>query len=73
MSSRSAVVEPFVPPKLPPPISPAQIKHAEARAADAQNRIADGITRFAGSMTFVYLHVVWFGLWNLTGLHVTRG
>jgi uncharacterized membrane protein len=56
-------MRPFVPPKLPPPISPAQIKHAEQRAADAQNRIADAITRFAGSMVFVYLHIIWFGLW----------
>lgn len=30
-----------------------------------QERIADTITRFAGSMTFVYLHVVVFGLWLL--------
>jgi uncharacterized membrane protein len=52
-----------VPPKLPEPISPAQIQHAEQRAADVQNRAADAITRFAGSMTFVYLHVVWFGAW----------
>jgi uncharacterized membrane protein len=52
-----------IPPKLPQPIDPAQVKHAEERAADAQNRIADAITRFAGSMTFVYLHVIWFGCW----------
>jgi uncharacterized membrane protein len=25
--------------------------------------VADGITAFAGSMTFVYLHVIWFGCW----------
>jgi hypothetical protein len=29
------------PPKLPEPIDPALIKHAEERAADTQNRIAD--------------------------------
>ena len=52
-----------VPPRLPQPISPAQIQHAEQRAADVQNRVADAITRFAGSMTFVYLHVIWFGCW----------
>jgi uncharacterized membrane protein len=28
-----------------------------------QDRIADTITRFAGSMPFVYIHVVWFVLW----------
>lgn len=34
-------------------------------------RIADAITRFTGSMTFVYIHVVLFGLWiaaNLPGV-----
>jgi uncharacterized membrane protein len=28
-----------------------------------QNRIADQITEFAGSMWFVYIHIVWFGCW----------
>jgi uncharacterized membrane protein len=28
-----------------------------------QDRIADKITAFAGSMLFVYLHVVWFTIW----------
>lgn len=28
-----------------------------------QDRIADVITKFAGSMNFVYVHVVWFGIW----------
>src|SRR3954447_10661599 len=53
----------LVPPKLPPPVNPALMQHAEARAADAQSRIADTITRFSGSMAFVYLHVIWFGCW----------
>jgi uncharacterized membrane protein len=35
------------------------------RAADAQLRIADAITSFAGSMRFVYLHAVVFALWML--------
>ena len=39
------------------------MRHAEARAEDLQNRIADRITDFAGSMRFVYIHVLWFGLW----------
>src|SRR6201999_3120642 len=53
----------FVPPKLPAPIDPALVKHAEERGHDLQNRIADAITRFSGSMTFVYLHIIWFGCW----------
>src|SRR3954468_15835531 len=52
-----------VPPKLPQPVNPALVEHAEERARDAQNRIADTITRFSGSMTFVYLHVIWFACW----------
>jgi uncharacterized membrane protein len=52
-----------VPPNLPQPIGPADVKHAEERAKDAQNRIADRITTFSGSMAFVYLHVIWFASW----------
>jgi uncharacterized membrane protein len=50
-------------PPLPPPISPALLKHQEQRAAAAQNRVADRITTFSGSMAFVYIHIVWFGCW----------
>jgi uncharacterized membrane protein len=35
----------------------------EQRAADAQLRLADHITAFAGSMNFVYLHAGLFALW----------
>jgi uncharacterized membrane protein len=55
-------------PKLPPPVNPALVKHAEVQAAAAQNRIADVITRFAGSMAFVYLHVIWFASWIAFGV-----
>jgi uncharacterized membrane protein len=42
---------------------PALVEFAENRAQSAQNRIADKITQFAGSMLFVYVHVAWFALW----------
>jgi uncharacterized membrane protein len=58
----------FVPPKLPKPLNPALAKHAEARAASIQNRIADAITRFAGSMAFVYFHIIWFAVWIICGV-----
>src|SRR5258707_15104059 len=58
----------FVPPKLPMPLNPALAKHAEARAASIQNRIADVITRFAGSMAFVYFHIIWFAVWIIAGV-----
>ena len=48
---------------LPIQVNPALVEHAEQRAQSVQNRIADRITSFAGSMRFVYLHVLWFGLW----------
>ena len=35
----------------------------EERKKSTQDRIADTITGFTGSMTFVYVHVVLFGLW----------
>jgi uncharacterized membrane protein len=60
---RSVLSRLIVPVKLPEPINPALVKHAEKRAASAQNRIADRITAFAGSMMFVYLHIIWFGCW----------
>jgi uncharacterized membrane protein len=50
------------------PINPALIKHAEERAAYNQARIADRITAFAGSMAFVYIHILWFGCWIGFGL-----
>src|SRR6201994_2198674 len=49
--------------RMPAPINPALLKHAQERADSAQNRVADRITTFAGSMLFVYLHILWFGLW----------
>jgi uncharacterized membrane protein len=45
------------------PLSPALLKHEEERATSAQSRIADAVTAFAGSMAFVYVHIVWFALW----------
>ena len=46
-----------------PPVHPALIAHAEERGRGLQNRVADVITRFAGSMPFVYVHLVWFAIW----------
>jgi uncharacterized membrane protein len=49
---------------------PALQQHLTDRASNVQNRIADTITRFAGSMAFVYVSIVWFGLW--IGLRVEK-
>ena len=53
----------LLPARLPEPIDPALAKHVEERASNTQNRIADRITRFSGSMAFVYVHIVWFSTW----------
>jgi uncharacterized membrane protein len=44
---------------------PVVIEQFNKRVNDTQLRIADKITAFAGSMTFVYLHVVLFAVWML--------
>jgi uncharacterized membrane protein len=45
------------------PVHPALQRHLAERAERMQNRIADVITDFAGSMMFVYIHVAWFAVW----------
>jgi uncharacterized membrane protein len=52
-------------PVVTEPRHPALRQHAEARRARLQDRIADKITTFAGSMLFVGVHVVWFTAWIL--------
>jgi uncharacterized membrane protein len=52
------------------PQHPALARHRQEREQRIQNRIADAITRFAGSMPFVYVHIVWFSLW--IGLHAEK-
>jgi len=47
------------------PHSPVVVKQWEKRAEDVQLRIADAITAFAGSMRFVYIHIVLFAVWML--------
>ena len=46
-----------------PLVNPALIEHAKQRRQSMENRLADRITTFSGSMTFVYLHVIWFAAW----------
>ncbi len=57
--------DPAVVAARPSPSHPAVVAEAERRAADLQLRIADTITRFAGSMMFVYLHAAVFAVWML--------
>jgi uncharacterized membrane protein len=43
--------------------NPALVQHAQALAESIQNWIGDQITKFAGSMWFVYIHIIWFCAW----------
>jgi uncharacterized membrane protein len=44
---------------------PVVVRLNAERAAEFELRLADRITAFAGSMKFVYLHALAFGLWML--------
>jgi uncharacterized membrane protein len=49
--------------RLPIEPNPVLVEHARQRAESVQNRIADRITTFAGSMAFVYISAIWFASW----------
>jgi uncharacterized membrane protein len=44
---------------------PVVLEQQQRRAQDVQLRIADWITAFAGSMQFVYIHILLFAVWML--------
>ena len=73
---------PTVPPPQPVGLSEALARNIEALAerrrqeaanATRQERLAEAITRFTGSMTFIYLHVMLYGGWILTNLGFLPG
>lgn len=49
----------------PPLHHPVVVAHQARRTHDLQARLADAITSFCGSMTFVYLHALIFAGWML--------
>ena len=51
------------PKRLPLEPNPVLVEHARQRAESVQNRVADRITAFAGSMAFVYISIIWFASW----------
>jgi uncharacterized membrane protein len=57
------MTEPNTPDVATSGVHPAVEEFHRARALDIQLRIADTITTFAGSMPFVYVHVVAFAVW----------
>jgi uncharacterized membrane protein len=48
-------------------------REQEAANAPLEQRIADAITRFTGSMSFVYLHILIFGFWIIANLRLIPG
>lgn len=48
-------------------------RRSEEAAAGREERIAEQITRFTGSMKFVYLHMTLFGLWVLINIGLMPG
>jgi uncharacterized membrane protein len=45
-----------------------ELRKRDERQKGLQDRVADAITRFTGSMTFVYLHALLFGTWIAVNL-----
>jgi uncharacterized membrane protein len=73
---------PTVPPPRPDSLSTAlkrniealeERRKQEAAAATREERIAEAITSFTGSMAFVYLHVALYGAWIVVNLGMIYG
>jgi uncharacterized membrane protein len=43
-------------------------RRSEEKSKSLEDRVADGITRFSGSMMFVYIHLIIYGLWVIINL-----
>ena len=48
-------------------------REREAASATREERVAQAITRFTGSMTFVYIHFAFYGAWILVNLGAVPG
>jgi uncharacterized membrane protein len=73
---------PTIPPPRPDDLSSAlrrniqaleDRRRQEAAAAPAEARVAEAITRFTGSMRFVYVHLALYGAWIVVNLGVVPG
>jgi uncharacterized membrane protein len=79
---RGAGAGPTYPPPPPHGLSPVLARNIRAlqlrrqrdeKEASAEERIAEAITRFTGSMRFVYLHLAVFGFWIAANLGLVPG
>ncbi len=76
-ADRGVGAGPIYPPPQPSGLSPVlerniralqRRREREEKGASAEERIAEAITRFTGSMRFVYLHLAFFGFWIVANL-----
>ena len=76
-AGRGAGSGPTYPPPPPPGLSPVLERNIRAlqlrrqreeEGASVEERIAETITRFTGSMRFVYLHLALYGFWLVANL-----
>jgi uncharacterized membrane protein len=58
--------------QLPLEPNPALVRPAQQRTKSIENRVADRITAFAGSMPFVYIHIAWFVAGSGSASRTTR-
>jgi len=49
-----------------------EMQRKEAAGRSLQDRLAAVMTTFSGSMAFVYIHAVWFGLWVALNMGILR-
>ena len=49
-----------------------EMQRKQAAGRTLQDRLAAAMTDFSGSMAFVYIHAVWFGLWVLLNIGILR-
>ncbi|TNC71668.1 DUF1003 domain-containing protein [Rubellimicrobium roseum] len=77
MTASPTASRPTHPPPHPPGLSSvlernirilAERRRQEEATASLQARAAEAITRFTGSMLFVYLHLAFFGFWIVANL-----
>src|SRR2546423_15443630 len=82
MSPAMAPAPPIVPPPRPDTLSSSlkrniealeERRKQEAAASTREERLAEAITRFTGSMAFVYLHLALYGAWILLNLGLISG
>jgi uncharacterized membrane protein len=76
-AGRGAGSGPTYPPPQPSGLSPVLERNIQAlqlrrrreeKEATVEERVAEAITRFTGSMRFVYLHLAFFGIWIVANL-----